>query len=304
MSSLRLPPDQPRRPRWRAALAIACGTVLAAGEAAAAAPAVTDAIVDAEHQFAARVAADGIGPGFLAYLADSAVVLTPEPKPARALYEGLKEDGTRLTWRPDLASTSSAGDFGWASGPWLRYSKGATSAELGGHYFTVWRRTAGDGWKVLLDGGVSYPVAVAQREALPEVAPRIRRTHAAGTGVDPPCEARFFGEWQRKGRARALDAYAARDVRLLAASVAPVDGRANLASDALRDAPLVAARVARRLYSPGGDIYVAYGEYEIGNQGQYGKRHYAFAMAYDATDNCRLALELVTPMAAAGPAQP
>ena len=246
---------------------------------AAAAPPAIGGIVDAEHRFAAAVAAQGIGPGFSAFLADSAVVLTPEPRPARAIYDGMPDDGTRRVWRPDIAA-------------------------LSGHYFTVWRHTAGDGWKVLFDGGVAYPVPVERRARLDDAAARGRRTHGAGSAGEPPCEQRFFADWQRKGRAHALGEFAARDVRLLASSFAPLDGRASLALDALRDAPLIAARVARRIASDGNDIYVAYGDYEIGARGQYGKSHYSFVTAFDATDDCRLALELVTPLGSGAPSTP
>ncbi len=282
------------------------GAVLLLGAAAgarAAPPAITG-IVDAEHRFAAAVAAQGIGPGFSAFLADSAVVLTPEPRPARPIYDAMQADGTRLTWRPDVVSMASDGNFGWASGPWLNYAQGAATAGAGGHYFTVWRRTPADGWKVLFDGGVAYPVPAERRVELADGVARARATHRAGSSGEVSCEQRFFTDWQHKGRAHALHEFSARDVRLLAASVAPLDGRAGLDGDTLRDAPLVAARVARRISSDGGDIYIAYGDYEIGARSQFGKSHYWFVTAFDATDDCRLALELITPAAPSAPSSP
>ena len=293
-----------RTPHRTTVLGTGCALALAALSCTAAAPGPADGVLDAERRFAASVASDGIGPGFLAFLADSAVVFTPDPRPARPVYENLQDDGTRLVWLTDLASVSSAGDLAWTSGPWLHYSKGATTAELSGHYFTVWRHATDGGWKVLLDGGVTYPVPVERRDALPAITARVRRTHRAGATAEPPCEQRFFADWQRKGRGHALDAYAARDVRLLANASPPLDGRAALDGDALKDAPLIAARVARRLASEGGDLYVAYGEYEIGVRGQFGKRRYAFATAFDASDDCRLALELTTPLTSSAATQP
>jgi len=293
-----------RRLHRAAPPAAGCALALTALACGAAAPGPADGVIDAERRFAASVASDGIGPGFLAFLADSAVVFTPDPRPARPIYENLKDDGARLIWRPDLASVSSAGDFAWTSGPWLHFSKDATTADLYGHFFTVWRHALDGGWKVLLDGGVTYPVPVERRDALPAVVAHVRRSHRAGAAAEPPCEQRYFADWQRKGRGHALDAYAARDVRLLANASPPLDGRAALDGDALKDAPLIAARVARRLSSDGGDLYVAYGEYEIGVRGQFGKRRYAFATAFDASDDCRLALELITPLASSAATQP
>ena len=272
---------------------------IAACPAARGAPAASDGIVDAEQRFAAAVAADGIGPGFLAFLADSAVVLTPDPTPARPIYEALTDDGARLVWRADLASTSAAGDFGWTSGPWLHYAKEAPAADLAGHYFTVWRRSAADGWKVLLDGGVAYPVPAERRATHLDRPLRARAPHRGGGPRDGSCDQPYFADWQKKGRAHALGEYAARDVRLLATSAPPADGRDALGADPLRGSPLVAARVARRLSSTAGDLEVAYGEYEVGEHEQFGKRHYAFVLAFDAADHCRLALELLTPTTAA-----
>lgn len=267
------------------------------GAAPAASPA---AIVEAEHRFAASVAAHGVGPGFLEFLADTAVVLAPRPTPARALYEALPADGARLVWQPDLAAISAAGDFGWSSGPWLHFARDGEAADGSGHYFTVWRRTP-EGLKVVFDGGVDHPADPAQRNALAAATPRLRPARGGGVSGEPACEQAYFVDWQHKGRAAALARHAARDVRLLGPGIAPLDGRDALGADPLAGSPLVAARVTRRLSSERGEIYFLYGEYELGIQGVYGRRHFAFAAVFDAGDGCRLALELVSPVPPATP---
>jgi len=60
-----------------------------------------------------------------------------------------------LTWEPDLASASAAGDMGWTSG---RYeSRGGTdsgAAVQTGRYLTIWERQTDGTWKIALDTGV------------------------------------------------------------------------------------------------------------------------------------------------------
>lgn len=283
--------------------AVAC-LLLGPGRAADAAAADPRVIAEAEQRFASDVANEGIGHGFLAHLAETAVVMTPKVVPARPLYEAYRDDGRRLIWRPDVAAISEAGDFGWSSGPWLSFAVGETQASGSGHYFTLWRHTPDAGWRAIFDGGVDHPVAASERAALPEVVARPRKVQGRGAGVDAACEQVFFADWLKKGRAYALREHAARDVRLLAPGTTPVDGRDALGLDALAGSPLAATRVARRLASDSGDIYVAYGEYELGIQGVYGRRHYAFVAVFDAADHCRLALELTAPLPAGGATAP
>jgi ketosteroid isomerase-like protein len=63
-----------------------------------------------------------------------------------------------LTWEPDLASASAAGDMGWTSGRYeSRGSTGSGATMQAGRYLTIWRRQADGAWKVALDTGVPDP---------------------------------------------------------------------------------------------------------------------------------------------------
>jgi ketosteroid isomerase-like protein len=270
---------------------------LAALPAAARAGAPGAAVIaEQETLFARAVETQGVRAGFLAYLAETAVVFNPEPVAARHSYESKPEDGARLRWRPDLAAISEDGEFGWASGPWLYWSPASTGpAEAAGHYLTVWRH-AGGSWKVLLDAGISYPNLAADRPRALEVEARLRPTakpHTVSTG----CDEALAGRWKDRGRATALADYGADDLRLLQFGQPPHDGlEVARAADNLRGSTLRSLRVARRLDSARGDISVSYGEYELYAEGANATRRAGFVAVWDSGKHCRLALELTQPL--------
>jgi len=269
---------------------------LAAGAAAAAAAAAPDAqvIVDNERAFERAAIEHGTRAGFLEFLAETSVVLGPQPAPGRAATEARPAPGRPLRWRPDLASISGHGDFGWASGPFLSYqSSTEETPAAAGHYLTVWQRGADGAWRVLLDGGVAYPVAEAQLPRHLEVTPRLRRP-GSGHGGAADCSAAFGALWQQRGRAAALKEYLADDARLLLAGSAVEDGRALwLRADPLRGAALDKLRTAKTLASDGGDLAVSYGEYDVAASLDAPARRYVFVHAWDVGKGCRLAVEML-----------
>lgn len=285
----------PASPLARTALALGLG--LGAVAAAAAATPGAQQIVDNERAFERAAIEHGTRAGFLAYLAETSVVLGPQPSPGRATTEAGPAPGAPLRWRPDLASISGRGDFGWASGPFLSYAHStAETPAAAGHYLTVWRREANGAWQVLLDGGVSYPLEEPRLAGHLEVTPRLRHA-GGGTGRASDCSAGFGALWQQKGRAAALKEYLADDARLLLAGAAVRDGRGPwLAADPLRDAALAKLRTAKTLGSDGGDVQVSYGEYDVAARPDAPSRRYVFVHAWDVGKHCRLAVEMLNPL--------
>lgn len=127
---------------------------IVAGSAAPALAADPAPVVAAERAFAAKVAEVGVRDGFLAFMAEDAIVFTPEPVKAKAFYAArppskpARDGGVRLTWRPDFAGLAKSQDLGFSSGP--AEVNGAPSSR----YVTIWKRQADGAWKWQFDGGV------------------------------------------------------------------------------------------------------------------------------------------------------
>lgn len=269
--------------------------VLAAAVASAAAPSA-QLIVDNERAFEHAAIEHGTRAGFLEFLAETSVVLGPQPAPGRATTESGPAPGAPLRWRPDLASISGHGDFGWASGPFLAYGTSIADPPVAaGHYLTVWRRGDDGAWRVLLDGGVSYPIDDHLVAHQLEVTPRLRHP-GGGSGRTSDCSVAYGALWQRRGRAAALKEYLADDARLLLAGAPVTDGRKSwLRADPLKDAVLTKLRTAKSLASDGGDIEVSYGEYDIAARLDAPARRYVFVNVWDVGKTCRLAVESLNP---------
>ena len=98
------------------ALAALC-LFAASARAAPANPADPAAVVAAERAFAARAGLVGIGPSFLEYITDDAIVFSPDPLLAKAVYGVLpppklpKDGGTKLNWWPNFAGVARSGDL-------------------------------------------------------------------------------------------------------------------------------------------------------------------------------------------------
>jgi ketosteroid isomerase-like protein len=285
--------------RLAALLAVGVGLTLAVVAPAVARESknAAQAIVDNERAFQQAVIDLGERDGFLAFLAESAVLFRPRPVPGRALYLGKPDPGTQLRWRPDLAHVSGGGDFGWSSGPWMLGTGWATGRPgATGHYLTVWRREAAGQWRVVLDGAAPYPIEENEKSTHLAVTPRLREP-GGGRGKRADCAAEFFALWRKDGRAEALEEFVAKDVRLAQAGRPPLDGaKAARRGDLLRDAVLAAGRVTRSVSSESNDVVVTYGEYELAAQPDVPRRRFVYAQAWDVGRKCELALELITPV--------
>jgi ketosteroid isomerase-like protein len=137
-------------------MSVALAALTLAATTAWAAPAVSPApVIAAEKAFAARAGVIGVGPSFLEFMTDDAVVFNPEPMLARAVYGGRpapklpKDGGVLLNWWPNFAGIARSGDLGFTTGPATVDGKAA-----GVFYFTVWTRQPDGGWKWVYDGGV------------------------------------------------------------------------------------------------------------------------------------------------------
>jgi ketosteroid isomerase-like protein len=124
-------------------------------------------LVEAERAFARLSEVQGIREAFLANLADDAIVFRPRPVPGKKLYAERDKIPGWLTWSPEFAAISRAGDLGYTSGPYeLRDQKKSDPVSSSGHYITLWRVQPDGSWKAVFDGGVVHP---AEGKAVPDL---------------------------------------------------------------------------------------------------------------------------------------
>jgi ketosteroid isomerase-like protein len=117
-------------------------------------------LVDAERAFARMSVETTQREAFLANFADDGVWFTPGPANTRAALSKPPSVATNrvLDWDPVTGDVAASGELGYTAGPWIRSERRAgteAGKPLGtGWFFSVWRRSAGGGWKVLADFGV------------------------------------------------------------------------------------------------------------------------------------------------------
>jgi len=285
---------QPDRHAARRASLLLLALAATAVPRLAAADLSAQVLVDREQAFQQAAIERGTRAAFLEFLAEGAVVLTPEPQPGRATYERESPPGAPLRWKPDLAMISGHGDFGWTSGPYNAYAHSTDDPPVAtGHFFTVWWVEDNGTWRVVLDGGVPYPVADADAARHLDVTPRLR-TPGSGKISDKDCGQEFAESWRFKGRAKALKEFLAADARLLFQGLGPRDGKAIVpTADPLAQAKLAETHVTRRISSEFGDVSVSYGEYVVEATLDAPPRHLAYIQAWDFKGSCKLAYESI-----------
>ena len=208
--------------RWAIAALSLFATAAAAAPANNADPA---AVIAAERAFAARAGVIGVAPSFLEYMTDDAIVLSPDPLLAKAVYGVApapklpKDGGTRLNWWPVFAGVARSGDLAFTTGPAT-----VNGGKPGIYYFTVWRRQKDGGWKWVFDGGVNADGAGAPGpEAAPlALPPGDAKPLAPDLAMDQVRAAEIaLAAHARTGVAAAYKAVLAKDARVQGSPAAP-----------------------------------------------------------------------------------
>ena len=117
-------------------------------------------IVDTEHAFAAMAKTEGIPEAFLAYAADSAVLMRNNSlvigKGEMVEYfetQSGNSSDMSLSWEPDFVDVSSSGDLGYTYGKFIFSITDSTGVkqEGTGVFHTVWKRQQDGSWKFVWD---------------------------------------------------------------------------------------------------------------------------------------------------------
>lgn len=119
-------------------------------------------LVQAERDFAAYCAKNGLPEAWVEYFSADGLVFVPHPKNAHEdnnpKIPSPKPPPITLHWEPYHGAVSAGGDLGFNTGPW-KISSGEEGADPSyGYFFSVWKKQPSGEWKVLLDLGVSAPI--------------------------------------------------------------------------------------------------------------------------------------------------
>jgi ketosteroid isomerase-like protein len=122
-----------------------------------------------------------------------------------------------LTWEPEYADVSRAGDLGYTTGTWASGSRSSRADEMFGQYLTIWKKQSNGRWLAVFNGNV---------RTLPRDPGKLRSPAAASAYVGKPNAAadkntllnadnNFSNIARQRGYAEALRPLAFIDVRTL-----------------------------------------------------------------------------------------
>ena len=162
------------------ALAAATLTLPLRAQSGDAIPPALAAMADAERAFSKRASDATPREAFIEFFADESVSFQPDPGPAR---ERLRKQPPpppgrpAFQWEPRTGDVAASGDLGWLTGP-VKFPQPDGSIRHG-CYFSVWKKQADGGFRVILDIGIQPPGEVA-------FAPGFARAPSRATGRPAP----------------------------------------------------------------------------------------------------------------------
>jgi len=129
------------------------------------------AIADAmqtDREFAAFAAENGMATGFRHYAADDARLIQPDVDDIvgpDAIFASREGATGLLHWEPRGGYSGDAGDFAVTYGDWSYHPDGnqTSTPSATGNYVSAWRLDS-DGWRYVLDTGVSNSTSTATAE--------------------------------------------------------------------------------------------------------------------------------------------
>lgn len=192
-----------------------------------------ETLIATERAFSAASVANGTRAAFLEFLSDSGIIFSPTPVNGKAVLRERAESESRLSWRPEFADVSAAGDLGYTTGPWELRQDRDSDPSAWGHYVTVWERTEDGTWKFAIDGGTLHGDPATSDSSVTSPAGDGTPPSSQTSSTDLSAELAHLMEVDRNFSrlaaetdvAEALRAVAALETRVYRDSVLPVLGK-------------------------------------------------------------------------------
>ena len=115
-------------------------------------------LIKSDLAFSEMSVKEGMQKAFLAFFADSGVMLRDNDYPIKgknslsALFSNRSDTTFILSWKPVFEKIAESGELGYTFGFYTRTIK-ATGIVSKGTYVTIWEKQKNDYWKFVLDTG-------------------------------------------------------------------------------------------------------------------------------------------------------
>jgi ketosteroid isomerase-like protein len=268
-----------------------------------------EALISAERAFAATSVATDTRTAFLANFAADGVVFDAGPVNARSVWEQRPEGGPILSWGPEIADVSAAGDMGYTSGPYEVRMTPDEGAVAWGHFVSVWKKDAEGTWKVVADGGVVHgPATLSPNSVVARAGGGTERSSppeeedidAAGPALRE-IDAEYSRSVAEHGFTTTMDGFVDQLARFYRNGQPPLIGRETIVSAAsVTETVWTDSEIRAAIVSNSGDLGCTYGvvqtQPELGGEGAQLNASYYRIWKQDANSSWRVVVDVLIPI--------
>jgi ketosteroid isomerase-like protein len=259
---------------------------------------VWQSLVDAERAFAGDSVRTTMREAFLAHLHPQSVMFNPGPVNGIELYTARPSRPVQLAWAPEVVDVAASGDFGYSTGP--HQLRRAPEGEIlrRGYFCSVWVRSAGAPWKVLIDLGTSQPTPVSLDVTPRDPTPTAGTSAGAGAAKTLAEAERQFATAAAGDQVATYRALLARHARVYRDGGAPVEGVLPALDVIARRGKLVRVTPEKTDVATSGDLGYAYGRLELADAAPGAPPVYYVRVWRHDTQGWRVVLDVDTWVAA------
>ena len=219
-------------------------------------------LVDTEHLFAQVATESGTKRAFLDFMADDAVIFTPDRTNGKEYWTERQPSSSLLSWAPNYADISSNGIIGYTTGNWeFRNAAKDEKPAAFGDFITVWLRRPNGKYRFVVDIGVAHEKPakystqwVTSTETVKD--PNLKNSSPADVSNG------FLQTAGQDGLAKAYGLFAADDIRMYREGKMPILGK-KAALAAMRGDRTTVAFAKRSTFFGSADISYNLGTYTI-----------------------------------------
>jgi ketosteroid isomerase-like protein len=204
-----------------------------------------------------------------------------------------------LTWEPEYADVSRAGDFGYTTGTWASGSRSVRADPKFGQYVTIWRKQKDGSWLVAFNGTIRTPAPAGNPQKLQSPATSSDYISKATSLVEKKslldADNAFAAAAKKSGYVAALRPIAHADVRTLRNTIFQSVGIDSIARSH-RTARVTMWMPIDAIVAASGDLGYTRGSYVVSQpNGSYEAGDYVRLWRRDRDGTWRVTLDILSP---------